>query len=258
MQLGITNKVALVTGGSQGIGRAIAVQLAAEGAKVALTYHSKRALADGVVAEIAAAGGEAIALPLSLDDPSTAVAAVRATVAKWGTIDILVNNAVMWGERMPGDAPKFEDVPLADWQRSFRANFEGAYAAIQAALPAMRAAGWGRIINMSSGVALDGVAGGGPYGAAKSGLHGLTSVLARELGAAGILVNVVVPGVTLTDRMAANIPAEIQQQRAAGYPIKRLLPPDEVAPTVVFLCSARNTAVTGEIIRASGGRPYPY
>ena len=257
MNLGITGKVALVTGGSQGIGRSIAVQLAAEGARVALTYHSQRELADDAVAAIARAGGEAIAVPLSLDDPQTSIAAVAATIARFGSLDILVNNAVMWSDR-PLGAQRFEDVPLAEWQRLFRANFEGAYAAIQAALPAMRRAGWGRIVNLSSGVALDGVSGGGPYGAAKAGLHGLTSILARELGAAGILVNVVVPGITLTDRMSRAIPAEIQAQRAAGYPIKRLLPPDEVAPTVVFLCSAANTAVTGEIIRASGGRPYPY
>lgn len=258
MDLGIENKVALVTGGSQGIGRAVAEQLAAEGAKVALTYHTRAELAEAAVARITSAGGEALALPLSLDDATTAIAAVHATIARWGRIDILVNNAVMWSERMPGDMPKFEDVPLADWQRLFRGNFESAYAAIQAALPSMRASGFGRIVNVSSGVALDGVSGAGPYGAAKAGLHGLTSVLARELGAAGILVNVVVPGVTLTERMAVAIPPEIQKQRAAGYPIKRLLPPEEVAPTVVFLCSALNTAVTGEIVRVSGGRPYPY
>ncbi len=249
MNLGITGKVALVTGGSQGIGRSIALQLAEEGARVALTYHSNKDAAETLAAQI---GG--LALPLSLDDPQSAVTCVKTTIEKLGPIGILVNNAVMWGP----PSPKFEDVPIADWQRMVRGNFEGTYAAIQAALPSMREQKWGRIINISSGVALDGVTGQAPYGAAKSALHGLSSVLARELGADGILVNVVVPGITLTDRVATHSTKETQAQRAAGYPIKRLLAPDEVAPTVVFLCSAKNTAVTGEIVRASGGRPYPY
>lgn len=251
MDLAITGKVALVTGGSAGIGRSIARQLAAEGVKVVLTYHSQQVAAEQLADEI---GG--IALPLSLDDPPSAIACVQATIARLGTIDILVNNAVMWGDGPTRD--RFEDVPLATWQRMFRGNFECTYAAIQAALPTMRAKKWGRIINVSSGTALDGVSGTGPYASAKSALHGLTSVLARELGADGILVNVVVPGITLTDRVAKHVTPDLEAARAAGYPIKRLLPPDEVAPTVVFLASALNTAVTGEIVRASGGRPYPY
>lgn len=250
MNLGITGKVALVTGGSAGIGRAIAMQLAEEGVRVALTYHSQQQAAEQLAREI---GG--IALPLSLDDPQSAIACVNTTIEKLGSIDILVNNAVAW---VSTAGMKFEDVPMADWQRGFRSNFECTYAAIQAALPTMRKHKWGRIINISSGVALDGVAGQAPYGSAKAGLHGLTSVLAREVGVDGILVNVVVPGITLTERVEKTATPELRDARAAGYPIKRLLPPDEVAPTVVFLSSAKNTAVTGEIVRASGGRPYPY
>ncbi|MFT3696858.1 MAG: SDR family oxidoreductase [Kofleriaceae bacterium] len=253
MNLGITGKVALVTGGSAGIGRAVAIQLAAEGVKVALTYHSQKDSAEQLGREI---GG--IALPLTLDDPGSAVACVKQTIEKLGSIDILVNNAVMWGDQWGPGKAKFEDVPLEQWQKIFRGNFEGTYAAIQAALPTMRANKWGRIINLSSGTALDGVSGTSPYASAKSASHGLTSVLARELGAEGILVNVVVPGITLTERVAKHVTPELEAARAAGYPIKRLLPPDEVAPTIVFLASALNTAVTGETIRASGGRPYPY
>lgn len=249
MNLFIKDKVALVTGGSQGIGTAIAEQLAAEGVKVVLTYHSQQAQAEALAQRI---GGRAIAM--SLDDPQSATAAVKATIDAFGSIDILVNNAVMWAR--PG--VNVEDMPLDEWQRVFRGNFEGTYAAIQAALPTMRANQWGRIVNLSSGVALDGVSGQGPYGAAKAALHGLTSILAREAGAANILANVVVPGITITERMAKHVTPELREKRAAGYPIKRLLDAAEVAPTVVFLCSALNTAVTGEIVRASGGRPYPY
>ena len=249
MNLHITNKVALVTGGSQGIGQAIAEQLAAEGARVVLTYHSEKERADAVAAKI---GGRAVRL--SLDDPQSSIDAVKATIAAFGSIDILVNNAVMWGR--PG--VNVEDMPLDEWQGVFRGNVEGAYAAIQAALPPMRAQKWGRIVNVSSGVALDGVTGQGPYGAAKSALHGLTAIVAREAGADNVLANVVVPGITITERLAKHVTPELEAARAAGYPIKRLLAPDEVAPTVVFLCSGANTAVTGEIVRASGGRPYPY
>ena len=249
MNLHITNRVALVTGGSQGIGRAIAEQLAGDGARVVLTYHSEKERADAVAAKI---GGRAVRL--SLDDPQSSIDAVKATIAAFGSIDILVNNAVMWGR--PG--VNVEDMPLDEWQRVLRGNVEGAYAAIQAALPSMRAQKWGRIANVSSGVALDGVTGQGPYGAAKSALHGLTAIVSREAGADNVLANVVVPGITITERMAKHVTPELQAARAAGYPIKRLLAPDEVAPTVVFLCSGANTAVTGEIVRASGGRPYPY
>lgn len=249
MNLHIENKVALVTGGSQGIGAAIAEQLAAEGAKVVLTYHSEKDRADALAAKL---GGRAVRL--SLDDPQSSLAAVQATIAAFGSIDILVNNAVMWAR--PG--VNVEDMPLDEWQRVFRGNIEGAYAAIQAALPTMRKNKWGRIVNLSSGVAIDGVTGQGPYGAAKAGLHGLTSIVAREAGADNILANVVVPGITVTERTAKHSTPEQRAARGAGYPIKRLLGPEEVAPTVVFLCSALNTAVTGEIIRASGGRPYPY
>jgi 3-oxoacyl-[acyl-carrier protein] reductase len=108
-------------------------------------------------------------------------------------------------------------------------------------------------VNISSGIAVDGFAGSGPYAAAKAALHGLTRTLCKELGPAGILVNVVMPGLTLTERNAARLPAELRAQVEQNSPIRRVLPPEEVAPMIVFLCSAANTAVTGEIIRASGG-----
>ncbi|WP_441291343.1 SDR family NAD(P)-dependent oxidoreductase [Sorangium sp. KYC3313] len=255
MELGLEKRAALVTGGSQGIGKEVALQLAAEGARVALTYRSEREKAREVVREIEGRGGEAVALELDLGSVESVKAAVAATVARFGQIDVLVNNAVRWSERLPWEAPRFEDIPLAEWQGVIHDNIDGAFAAIQAAVPSMRARGWGRIVNVSSGVALDGVVGAGPYAAAKAALHGLTSVLARELGPHGILTNVVVPGLTLTDRVSAQASPELVAQRGKAYPVGRLLRPEEVAPTIVFLCSAANTAVTGEIVRASGGRP---
>jgi len=255
MKLGIETKVALVTGGSQGIGRAVALQLAAEGVRVALTYRSEQARAAEVVREIERGGGEALAIPMDLGSLASVTAAVEATISRFARLDILINNAVRWSELLPWQAPKFEELVAPEWQGVVHDNIDGTIAAIQAALPGMRARGWGRIINVSSGVALDGVIGAGPYGAAKAALHGLTACLARELGPHGILINVVVPGFTLTEKMRARIPPGVEEQRGKAYPVGRLLPPEEVAPTIVFLGSAANTAVTGEVVRASGGRP---
>jgi 3-oxoacyl-[acyl-carrier protein] reductase len=146
-----------------------------------------------------------------------------------------------------------QELPADEWRAFLRANAEGPYAAIQAVLPSMRARGWGRTVNVSSGIAVDGLPGSGPYAAAKAALHGPTRTLAKELGPVGILVNVVMPGATLTERMLAMFPSAMREQMAASSPIRRLLAPEEVVPTIAFLCSAMNTAVTGEIVRASGG-----
>lgn len=255
MDLGIKERVALVTGGSQGIGRAAAQSLAQEGARVAITYRHDRARAESVADSIHRAGGEALVLFADLDAIDTLSTAVRSVIARWGRLDILINNAVKWSDELPWESPPFESVPVEKWQAILRANIEGAYVAIQAALPAMRAQRWGRIVNVSSGVAVDGVPGAGPYAAAKAALHGLTKTLAKELGPAGILTNVVMPGLTMTEAMAERLPKALQESRAQHYPIRRLLPPEEVVPTIVFLASALNTAVTGEILRASGGTP---
>jgi 3-oxoacyl-[acyl-carrier protein] reductase len=253
----VKGRAALVTGGSQGIGREVAKLLARDGAAVAITYRSQRAKADAVVAELKSEGADAFAVEMDLASPSSIQAAIEAVVARWGAVDILVNNAVDWGTTMPTAAPAFEAFPVAEWQRSIRSNLEGTFFALQAAVPSMRARGFGRIVNISSGVALDGVVGGSPYAAAKAGLHGVTQVLARELGPAGILVNVVVPGLTETERVtdALQLTPEVRERRGKAYPIGRLLGPEEVAPTIAFLASGLNTAVTGEIVRASGGRP---
>lgn len=255
MDLGLKGRVALVTGSSQGIGRAAALAFAAEGSRVGITYHRERARAEDVVERITADGGDALAVELDLARLDTIYEAADAMLARWGRIDVLVNNAVMYPKHRAREAPPFEQLQAADWQAHFRANAEGPFAAIQAVLPSMRARGWGRIVNVSSGVAEDGVPGLSSYGAAKASLHGLTRTLCKELGPAGILINVVMPGTTLTERMSAALPPTVKQQREQASPIRRLLPPEEVVPTIVFLSSAANTAVTGEMIRVSGGRP---
>lgn len=253
MDLNVDGRVALVTGGSQGIGAATAVLLGRDGASVAITYRQQRAKAEAIVAQIEQAGGHGLAVPMDLASDQSIKHAAEATLERWGHIDILVNNAVYWGDRQPWKASPFEQEPPEQWRTYLRLNAEGPYAAIQAVVPSMRERQWGRIVNISSGIAVDGLPGSAPYGAAKAALHGLTRTLAKELGPAGILVNVVMPGPTLTERMVARLPAAAREQREQASPIRRLLDPGEVAPAIAFLCSAINTAVTGEIIRASGG-----
>ncbi len=246
-------RVALVTGSSQGIGRAAALAFAREGARVGVTYHEHRDKAEAVVNAIRKGGGDALAVKLDLGSTASIGEAIARIIERWSRLDILVNNAVSWGKRGPREMPLFEKLPPAEWRAVLRTNVEGHYAAIQAALPSMRARRWGRIVNVSSGIAVDGMSGAGAYGAAKAALHGLTRTLSLELGPAGILVNVVMPGLTLTEGMTARVPAAFLKARAKASPIGRLLGPEEVVPTIVFLASAANTAVTGEIIRASGG-----
>jgi 3-oxoacyl-[acyl-carrier protein] reductase len=253
MDLGLKQRVAIVTGSSRGIGKAAAVLFGKEGARVAVTFRDQREMAEKVVGEIQRAGGEGLAVGLNLASIESIHAAAQDVLERWGHIDILVNNAVDWGDRTQSNMPPFEELPPEEWRAFLRTNTEGYYAAIQAVLPSMRSGGWGRIVNISSGIAVDGLPGSGPYAAAKAALHGLTRTLSKELGPAGILVNVVMPGLTLTQRIVTMIPAATRDQLAQASPIRRLLPPEEVVPTIVFLCSAANTAVTGEIIRASGG-----
>jgi 3-oxoacyl-[acyl-carrier protein] reductase len=253
MDLGLKDRVVVVTGGSQGIGRAAALSFAAEGARVAITYHSEKDKAEAVVQAIERGGGQALAVPLDLAAPETIHASIRQIIERFSQVDVLVNNAVQWGTRLPWAMPPFEELPGDEWRALLRANTEGAYTAIQAVLPSMRARGWGRIVNVSSGIAVDGMPGSGPYAAAKAALHGLTRTLSKELGPIGVLVNVVMPGFTLTEKNAARIPAVHREQVEKVSPIRRLLGPEEVVPLITFLCSPLNTAVTGEIIRASGG-----
>lgn len=253
MDLGLAGRVAVVTGSSQGIGRATALLLGAEGARVAVTYNREHERALAVVNEIEKGGGEAVAAQLDLASPGSVCRAVGAALKRWGQVDVLVNNAVYWGDRAPWDVPLFEELAPEEWRAYFRVNFEGAYSAVQAVLPSMRSRGFGRIVSVSSGVAADGFPGTAPYGAAKAALHGLTKTLSKELAAVGILVNVVMPSLTRTERMAARLPAQALEMSAQASPLRRLPSPDEVATAIVYLSSGANTAITGEIVRVGGG-----
>src|SRR5690606_33874966 len=181
--------------------------------------------AEAVANEVREAGGEAMVVHFDLASDDSIRAAVDATLERWDGIDVLVNNAVAWGARRPQDAPPFEELPPDEWRPSLRANLEGAMRTIQLVAPSMRARGWGRIVNVSSGIAVDGVPRSGWYAPAKAALHGLTRTLAKEYGPDGILVNVVMPGSTLTEGILERWRAECRKHPAASSPIHRIFQP---------------------------------
>jgi len=255
MDTGLSDRVVLVTGGSSGIGAATAAAFGAEGARVAMTYRSNLTGAKATAEQLEAAGGKALVVALDLQVPASIGAAVGRVLEHWGQLDVLVANAVYWGADRPDPTIRFEDVPLAKWQAMLNANVVGNAAVIGAVLPTMRARRWGRIVLVSSGAAEEGVPGPGPYGTAKSGLHGLARSLAWEAGGDGVLVNVVAAGFTLTDRRWQP-PKQLLATVAARTPSRRLSSPQDVAKLIVFLGSAANANLTGELLRegSSAGR----
>lgn len=250
MNLGLDSRVALVTGASRGIGKATALALAAERCAVAITYRNRRDEAERLVARIRDSGGRADAYAFDLSAGSAAQNLVGAVVKRWNGLHILINNAVCWSDIA---TERFEEVNEERWLPALRANNEGLYRMCQAAVRPMRASRWGRIVNVSATFAVDGFPGAAGYSMAKAGMHGLTRTLAVELGRSGILVNSVMPGLTMTERAHQVMSEETADAVAAGTPLGRNLDSEDLARFIVFLASAANTSVTGEVVRASGG-----
>ena len=250
MDLGLHGRTVIVTGASGGLGRSIARGFAAEGADLVLTYQRSRAEAERLASEL---GGRTLAAHFELDDAASAAALAEAALAWTGRIDVLVNNAVHWGPTgQPSDRP-FEAVPDDDWERVLRANTEGALRLSRAVAPAMRERRWGRMVHISSSIAADGMAGAEYYGAAKAALHGFSRSAAFSLGGDGdILSNVVMAGLTRTETNTALTEAD-GHLYAELAPIGRLLDAREVAGPVVYLGSAANTGITGQVVVVTGG-----
>ncbi|TYB54771.1 SDR family NAD(P)-dependent oxidoreductase [Nonomuraea sp. PA05] len=232
----------LVTGGSSGIGAATALAYARTGADVTISYNTGADRAAEVVERIQATGVRGAAVHLDLEDHAT----IAPAVAQAGPVDALVANAVRWGNVQPGSVA-FEDVPAAEWSAMMHANVVGNALLAGAVLPEMRRRKWGRIVLVSSGIGEEGVPGPGPYGTAKMALHGMARALAWEAGRDGILVNVAVAGLTVTG--VRPFPQEVLDRLAARTPTRRLSTADDMAALIVFLGSAANHNLTGEIIR---------
>jgi 3-oxoacyl-[acyl-carrier protein] reductase len=244
--------VTLVTGASGGIGAAIASAFAAEGARVALGYHTAEEQARRLAERIGRGGGEAMVIRHDLVEPESIDVAVEHVVGAWGRLDALVASAWAPPEWLPPDTPA-ESVPAKVWREQLLVNVEGTAATVRAVLPPMRAQEWGRIVLLSSGAA-DGAPGLEHYAAAKAALRGISRSLAVSAGPSGILVNVVMPGLVPTARHRREIPAPALEHMAAQTPTRRLATEEDVAGVAVFLASAANASVTGTEIRVDGGR----
>lgn len=242
---GLTGRVALVTGASQGIGRACALALAAEGATVALAARNEAKLAE-VVAEIEAAGGTAAAFALDVADEASIKAGAKEILARFGKVEILVNNA---GITRDGLVLRMK---RADWDDVLSTNLTGAFLLTQALLSAMLKNRWGRIINISSVVGRTGQAGQVNYAATKAGLLGMTRSLAREVASRGVTVNAVAPGYIATPMTAVLNEAQTTAMLAT-IPLGRAGTEADVASAVVFLASEGASYVTGHVLDVNGG-----
>ncbi len=242
MTTGLAGKVAMVTGGTRGIGRAIAVAFAGAGVKVAVIGRDQ-ARADQAAAEI---GHDARGYACDVTSQESVEAAVSAIEKAQGPIDILINNAGVTKDNV------FLRLSDADFDTVLEANLKGAFRTIRAASRGMMKKRWGRIINVSSVVGLIGNKGQANYAASKAGLLGLTKSIARELASRGITVNAVAPGFIGTD-MTANLTAEQKDVLAKQIPLERLGTPEDVAGAVLFLASDGAGYITGQVLAVDGG-----
>ena len=246
-------KVALVTGGSRGIGRAIALALAEDGFRIALNYRAREREAGEVVEKITAIGGEARAFQADLGVPQEAPTLVQRTIEAFGQIDVLINNA---GIDLPG--VRLAEFRPEDWERILRVNLSGPFYLIQAALPHMKQRRSGQIINISSNVTQRFPMMLGPYTVTKCGLDALTRILAKEEGPNGIRVNAIAPGPIRTDMLEASLRA-MGSERAEAFiqsvPLGRMGRPEEIASVVRFLVSEGGSYITGQVIYVNGGGP---
>lgn len=240
-------KVALVTGGSRGIGRATCLALGAEGAQVIVHYRSRREAADEVVAQVTAAGGLASAVKADVSDEAEVRAMAAWVMERFGRLHLLVNNA--------GDVrrARTEEVELAEWRRILDVNLTGTFLCTRHLLPALRAAGGAAVVNVSS---IAGVRGGvlGPhYAAAKGGVIALTKFWARELLPHGIRVNAVAPATIDTEMSSALWPGPQRAALERQIPMGRFARPEEVASVILFLASDESGYMTGECLNVTGG-----
>lgn len=239
-------KIALVTGASRGIGRAVARQLAADGYAVGVNYRVRQDCADALVSELTASGCRALALRADVSDRAQVNDMVRRLEDAFGPVSLLVNNAGVAGQAL------FQDITDDLWHRYFGVNVDGAFHTIQAVLPAMLHAHDGCIVNVSSIWGLRGASCEVTYSATKGALIALTRSLASELAPTGIRVNCVAPGVIQTDMLSA-LPPEVLPQLARETPLGRLGTPEDIAVAVSFLASEKASFITGQVLTADGG-----
>lgn len=244
----LTDRVALVTGASRGIGACVARSFAKAGAAVALASRDETALA-GVAAQIRDEGGTALVVPTDVSDEAAVANLVEAVLTQFGRLDFACNNAAGGGHR----PTPLADVPVEAFDSGLTVTLRGVFLAMKYEIPAMLSSGGGAIVNTSSTAGLQAVGGLAAYASAKHGLEGLTKVAALDYAARGIRVNAVAPGPILTDSLA-RAGEDAQRAAAAAMPMQRVGQPGEVAAVVVWLCSEEASYITGATVVIDGGK----
>ncbi len=242
----LKGQVALVTGASRGIGEVIALHLAKEGVKVAVNYHTGAEAASMVVSAITSAGGEALPVGADVSQEKDTISMVDQVIQTWGQLDILVNNAGITRDKL------LIRMTAEEWDAVINVNLRGAYICTKTALPHMIRRRRGRIVNISSIVGVSGNPGQANYAASKAGLIGFTKAMAREVASRNITVNAVAPGY-ITTTMVQQLSDEVQKRILDKVPMARFGTPEDVAETVVFLCTDSAGYITGQVIGIDGG-----
>jgi 3-oxoacyl-[acyl-carrier protein] reductase len=243
--MSLSGRVAFVTGASQGIGRACALKLATEGATVAAAARNQDKLNE-LVTEITASGGKTVAFALDVTDEEQVKSAIKAAIAQFGKIDILINNAGITRDQL------VMRMKRADWDAVLQTNLTSAYLCTQQVTSSMLKQRWGRIINITSVFGQMGQAGQANYSASKAGLIGLTMAIARELGSRNITCNAVAPGFIET-AMTEALGEDFKQSAAKQIPLGRVGSPADVASAVAFLASDEASYITGHVLNVNGG-----
>ena len=244
--LDLTGKSALVTGGARGIGKAICLTLARQGADIAFVDVGRPEVAEATVAEIKALGRKAVFVPADVTDPEACVKAVQTVIDQFGKLDILVNNAGITRDDL------IMRMPIEDWKLVLEVNLFGAFYMIKAAIRPMLKARTGRIINMSSVSGQAGQMGQSNYSSSKAGLIGLTKATAREVASRGITCNAIAPGMITTD-LTVGLPDALKEQMVAATPLGHFGTVEDVANAVTFLASDEAAYITGQVLAVDGG-----
>jgi len=242
----LTERTALVTGASRGIGRAIALALAAEGADVAVNYLCSETPAKQLVKEIEAMGGRALLVQADVGDEADTTRMAEEIDSAFGHLDMLINNAGVTSDR------SFSNMDQTAWRKVMRTNLDGVFNCTRACLDGMIARGWGRVVNITSVIGQMGNFGQANYASSKAGVAAFTKSLAKEVAGKGITVNAIAPGFIATE-MLATIPDKVRTRLLEQIPMRRFGRPEEVARACVYLCSADGDYITGTELSINGG-----